>query len=143
VIFTTRVADLADVVGLVGIDAEGVRERVGAQQVVELAAAGLALDGDRVLLGDVDHARDVRRALDHRAHARDLGGRRPRLEVDVGDHPRADLVGRARGGLHDGDEDAEHEHGHQHRRHGGERGHRVARHRPHRLVEEEAEPHVE
>ena len=139
-----RVADLGDVVRLVGIDPERVGQRVGAQQVVVLAAARLALGGDRLLLRDVLHARHVRRlVLDDRPHALDLGRARARLQVDVGDHARAHLVGGAGGGLHDRDEDAEHEHGHEHRRHGGERRHRVARERPHRLVEEEAEPHVE
>ena len=131
--------------GLVGRDAERVRQRVGAEQVVGLRVAPCA----RCRVAPAPWRRtatllDVRRlGLDAcRCDARRC---RPALasglEVDVGDHLAADLVGRAGGRLHDRDEDAEHEHRDEHGGHRGEATGRVALERAQRLAQEEAEPH--
>ena len=136
-----RVAQLQRVVGRVGRDAEGVGQRVGAQQVVGLGVLRLLLL-ERLGLGqvlDLAHVRDlvVEQALD----ADDVVALGVGLEVDVDQHPAAHVVGRAGRRLDDRDEDAEHEHGDEHRGHGGEAGDGVARHRAKRLAQEEADAH--
>ena len=83
----------------------------------------------------------MRVGLQQPSDAVDVGLLDVGLEVDVGDHLAADLVGRAGRRLHDRDEDAEHEHGDEHRGHGGEARDRVALERPQRLAQEEAGPH--
>jgi hypothetical protein len=83
--------------------------------------------------------RDV--VLEQVAHARHVVLVGAIHQVDVGDHPPADLVGGPRGGLHDGDEDAEDEHRDEHGGHGGEGRHRVALQGAKRLAQEEPELH--
>jgi hypothetical protein len=136
-----RVAELADVAGLVGRDAERVGQRVGPQQLVGLWVLALLL-GVGLGLGDVRDLADVRRVLRERpAHALDRGVVGVRLEEDVHQDLSPDLVGGAGRRLHHRDEDAEHEHRHEHRGHRRERGHGVAPQRAGRLAQEERDAH--
>ena len=126
--------------GLRGVMPERVRQRVGAEQLVRPRVAR-AFGLERLLLGDEHDLADQRLGLQQALDAVDVALLDVGLEVDVGDHLVADLVGRAGGGLHDRDEDAEHEHGDEHGGHRGEARDRVALERADRLAQEEDRPH--
>jgi hypothetical protein len=127
--------------GSSGRDAEGVGQRVGAQQLVGLGvAAALAVVG--LLLGDELDLADVAGVLlEALAHPRDVRGG-VALEVDVHEDLAADVVRRARGRLGDRDEDPEHEHRDEDGGHRREARDGVAPDRAHRLLEEEAGAHA-
>ena len=141
-------ADSGEVAEVVGLDVERRRKRVAGTGkllgevvlVLRLEAAGE--DRQRLVLGDVVHALDVRDRGDLPAELVDLGLGRLLLRCE--EDPQLDLVADLLvlvvGELQHGDQDPENEHRHADRDDGGETGGGAAAQRAKALGDEEEDP---